>query len=216
MRLSPWKRAEAFDWHDSPLDLSQRYTRWHTLEVAPETCVLCKHWRNERHSSPPDFDTSVFSFKTFSDRNLRSFYIEQFSMYLEFCLSHREQRLDLDVCFKIKILLYLQKSSVFPRMIWRPSNLIAQVKTVTNNLQNMNKKLWLRRPCSSSDLFVEHFVVRHNVFLPCPTGFKLSSIAKRRLDSILWKKSVTKRKIYPRSQTLWSSEVVKWSNSPTD
>ena len=40
---------------------------------------------------------------------------------------------------------------------------------------------------------------------------------KRWLDSILWKKKgVIKRRKNPSSVTLWSSEVVKWSNARTD
>ena len=37
----------------------------------------------------------------------------------------------------------------------------------------------LRRSCILPDLYVEQFVVRHNIFVPCPTGFILFDIAKR-------------------------------------
>ena len=37
----------------------------------------------------------------------------------------------------------------------------------------------LRRSYISPDLYVEQFVVRHNILVPCPTGFMLFDIAKR-------------------------------------
>ena len=62
-----------------------------------------------------------------------------FECISSFAFLHREHRHDFAVwkkknCFKI-----LKKSSVFPRTIWRPSNLIVQFKWDTNLFKNMKK-----------------------------------------------------------------------------
>ena len=42
------------------------------------------------------------------------------------------------------------------------------------------EEIWLlRRSYSSPDLYIEHFVVRHSIFNPCPIGFKLLDITTR-------------------------------------
>ena len=68
---------------------------------------------------------------------------------------------------------------MFPRVIERPSNLIALNKSVTHHIENTNRKLLVRRSCSSPNLYLEHFIVRQNDFVPCPQGLKLFDIAKR-------------------------------------
>ena len=45
--------------------------------------------------------------------------------------------------------------------------------------RNMNKILLLRRSCSSPVLHVDHFIVRQNDFVSCPTRFELFHIVKR-------------------------------------
>ena len=74
------------------------------------------------------------------ESDLRSFFIwNNFECISSFVFLHREHRQEF-CCMKKEDFFYiLKKSSVFPRTIWRPSNLIVQFKWDTNLFKNMKK-----------------------------------------------------------------------------
>ena len=62
------------------------------------------------------------------------------------------------------------------------------------SFQNSDEICILRRSDCSLDLFSEHFVVRHSIFVQCPARFKIFDIAKRN-D---WIPSLGKRIVHSR------------------
>ena len=75
---------------------------------------------------------------------------------------------------------------------------IVQFRRIISKIQ---KNWLLRRSCSSNDLYTEHFVVQHSIFVPCPIGFKLLDMTARDdwIPSLETKRIIRTRQLIERA-----------------